>query len=387
VINISELAVIGALEAYLILTLGLVVFIVLNHKLRMRIKTLTSWLDQLKAKTAELLADTASGESLSYKDYLGRESDLTRDRFESQYPDKTLGIDSTNSPEENLMALRHLFLQAEADAFAIDDDVKKWQQIGLSLDAVISSFGAVTPPFEKEVSTSDLSTKWQELCEAAVYTFESNNNEARDAFINLLQIINNELGFDEIFIPEFTNDDAPADVLPMAADSEEPDETSEALPEEVPEDPEFAETVQLSEPVMLSDGESPSSPEAIERHNHRIDVEKLKEMTARQQALIDTLQQENQDANSVISLKASELDQLTAFFDEATECIERLEGELDAAVARTVELEEDLQDVPEMKALIQRFSEESSNMLTCIETLEKENEQLRDRSTEQRKAG
>jgi hypothetical protein len=30
-----------------------------------------------------------------------------------------------------------------------------------------------------------------------------------------------------------------------------------------------------------------------------------------------------------------------------------------------------------MKALIRRFTEESSDMLTCIETLEKENETLR----------
>jgi hypothetical protein len=37
-------------------------------------------------------------------------------------------------------------------------------------------------------------------------------------------------------------------------------------------------------------------------------VEKLKETTSRQQALIDSLQQENQNASSTISLKASELD-------------------------------------------------------------------------------
>ena len=343
-INLSELAVIGVLEAYLILALGLVVFIILNHKLRLRVKTLTSWLDQLKVKTAELLAERSPDDAPRYLDYLENESSLTKKRFEEKHPDKPLTFNSGNSPDENLVTLRHLFLDAEMKASAVSDESEKWAQLNQSLEPIISHLGTDPVPFDKEVSTSDLSSKWQELCEAAIYTFESNNNEARDAFINLLQIINNELGFDEINIPDFLEGEAEESDQPQAAEVlTEPEAPEQEQPEfttEIPEDPEFAETIQLSDPVELSSGESPSSPEAIERHNHRIDVEKLKEMTNRQQELIESLQKENENANSTISLKATELDQLTAFFNDASDCVERLESELEAAVSRTIEMED-----------------------------------------------
>jgi hypothetical protein len=374
-INISELAVIWAVQAFLVLTIGLVIFIILNHKLRARVNTLASWLDQLKAKTTELLAASSTLEKTSYTDYLDEEMRLTTSRFEQLHPDRLIGVDSTNSVDENLTALRHLFLQAEIAAAPIADEAEKWHQIGQTLDLLVSNC------FDTELSSDiptdiptdmsedakeelafDIAQKWQELCEAAVYIFKNDSNEARDAFINLLQNINNELGFAAIAIPDVVN---------------ETEQKKESSQDATTEDSELAETIELQSPIIKDTGDSPSSPAAIERRNHRIDVEKLKETTSRQQALIDSLQQDNQNASSTISLKASELDQLQSFFDEATECLERIEKELEASISRTAELERELEVVPDMKALIRRFTEESSDMLTCIETLEKENEALR----------
>jgi len=373
VTNIPELVVIGALEAYLILILGLVVFIVLNHKLRIRVKTLTSWLDQLKVKTAALIEERNAGPDSNYVDYLEIEASQTEKQFETCFADKALSFDPANSAEENLITLRYLFLQAEIAASPLTNDAEKWHQISQSLALLITNLALINSTPDSETTTPDLMNKWEELCDAVVYTFEHDDVEARNALINLLQLINSELGFDEIVIPSATgkikdaDGDSDSDVTATNAG-----ESNENL-----QDPEFAETVQLSSAVMIGPSESPSSPEAIERHNHRIDVEKLKDMTSRQREMIDSLKQENMEANSIISLKTSELDQLQQYFDEASHCIEKLEVELDAAAARTIKLEEELYDVPEMKALIRRFSEESSNMLTCIETLEKENEQLR----------
>jgi hypothetical protein len=388
-INISELAVIWAVQAFLVLAIGLVIFIILNHKLRARVNTLVSWLDQLKVKTTELLAASSTLEKTSYTDYLDEEMRLTTSRFEQLHPDRLIGVDSTNSVDENLTALRHLFLQAEITAAPIADEAEKWHQIGQTLDLIVSNFfgtelssdNSTDIPADmsedaKEDLAFDIAQKWQELCAAAVYAFENNNNETRDAFINLLQIINNELGFAAIAIPDFVVKkivNVKGVKIPAVNEAEQEESSEDAAKE----DSGFAETIELRSPAIIGKGDSPSSPAAIERRNHRIDVEKLKETTSRQQALIDSLQQENQNASSTISLKASELDQLQSFFDEATECLERIEKELEASISRTTELEGELEVVPDMKALIRRFTEESSDMLTCIETLEKENETLR----------
>lgn len=380
-INISEFAVIGALQAFLVLTIGLVIFIILNHKLRVRIKTLASWLEQLKAKTTELLAASSNQEQRSYTDYLNEESKLTTGKFEQEYPDKTIEVGINNSADENLIALRHLFLQAEIAAAPVTDEVEKWHQISQKLDLVVG-YLATDLSFElaaegNKDSAFDIAQKWQEFCEASVSTFASSNNEATDAFVNLLQTINNDLGFEAIVSPSSVEGKTASVTRAEMPAGPEKKQENEPAEDQQTEDSEFAETIELTSPITKSNGESPSSPVAIERHNHRIDVDKLKETTSRQQALIDSLQQENQDANSAITLKASELNQLQSFFDEATGCLERIENELDASISRTAELEKELEDVPDMKALIRRFTEESSNMLTCIETLEKENEVLR----------
>jgi hypothetical protein len=259
-INISELAVIWAVQAFLVLTIGLVIFIILNHKLRARVNTLASWLDQLKAKTTELLAASSTLEKTSYTDYLDEEMRLTTSRFEQLHPDRLIGIDSTNSVDENLTALRHLFFQTEIAKAPIADEAEKWHQIGQTLDLLVSNC------FGTELS-SDIPTDMSE--------------DAKE-----------ELGFAAIAIPDFV-------------DETEQEESSE---DAAKEDSGFAETIELRSPAIIGKGDSPSSPAAIKRRNHRIDVEKLKETTSRQQALIDSLQQENQNASSTISLKASELD-------------------------------------------------------------------------------
>ena len=334
-------------------------------------------LEQLKAKTTEILAASSQAEERSYTDYLNEQSSFTTGRFKQQHPEKLIKLDRNNSSDENIIALRHLFLQAEIAAAPIADEADKWQQISQKLDLLLGYFAtqhsSVSSEDSKKDQAFDIGQKWQEFCKASVSIFESNNNEAGDAFVDLLQTINNDLGFDAIVLSS-TVDGKTAGVTSAQTPGvakEQPEQ--EHSKDQQTKDPKFAETTEPTSPITKSNIDHPSSAVAIERHNHRVDVDKLKETTSRQQVLIKSLRQENKDANSAISLKASELGQLEAFFDEATRCLGRIENELDASISRATELEKELKDVPYMKALIKRFTEESRDMLTCIEMLEKEN--------------
>ncbi len=103
----------------------------------------------------------------------------------------------------------------------------------------------------------------------------------------------------------------------------------------------------------------------------------LKEDADNQKKLISELLAKKDAAESEVSIKVEELKKLERYLQESEVCIKLLEDEIDELHKGSSE-NQDSKQIDEMKKLIQNFTRESSEMLASIESLEGDNERLRE---------
>jgi len=103
-----------------------------------------------------------------------------------------------------------------------------------------------------------------------------------------------------------------------------------------------------------------------------VDLDNLKTVADEQKELIAMLLRQQTDSQSAINIKVSELESLQHFNRESEVCVRLMEDELDTANTEIETLQAQVADVGDMKALIRRFTQESSEMLTIIDGMEHE---------------
>jgi hypothetical protein len=190
-----------------------------------------------------------------------------------------------------------------------------------------------------------LQASWATLA-AAAHPILADTGLPRDDLVGALNGLGAELGLTPMSVPPCANSKAPK--VEAAQDSAgAPPGSLEAW----------------ANPTEEATKNQPQAP---------ADLGKLKDASAQQKELIQRLLQQNSDAESEISVKASELQKLQQFHRESEVCIRLLEDELNAAHDELDAMRVQVKENKEMKTLIRRFTQESSEMLTCIETLEQE---------------
>jgi hypothetical protein len=103
-----------------------------------------------------------------------------------------------------------------------------------------------------------------------------------------------------------------------------------------------------------------------------VDLGNLKTVADEQKELIAMLLRQQTDSESAINIKVSELESLQRFNRESELCVRLMEDELGTANIEIETLQAQVADVGDMKALIRRFTQESSEMLTIIDGMEHE---------------
>ena len=107
-------------------------------------------------------------------------------------------------------------------------------------------------------------------------------------------------------------------------------------------------------------------------------VEQVRVDADRSREVITKLLAERNAAEQEINIKADELEKIQRFLKESEVCMGLIESELHETQQELKNLKNaNEHDPAEMQNLIQRFALESSEMLACIETLEKENLSLK----------
>ena len=125
-------------------------------------------------------------------------------------------------------------------------------------------------------------------------------------------------------------------------------------------------------PGLLDDGASSGAPDAKPSAVGGIELGNLKASANEQKSLITMLLRQQTDADSAIIIKVSELENLQRFHRESEVCVRLLEDELETAHQAIAARQTQVAEAAEINALIRRFTQESSEMLTYIDSLEKE---------------
>ncbi|UTF61363.1 hypothetical protein [Gilvimarinus sp. DA14] len=121
------------------------------------------------------------------------------------------------------------------------------------------------------------------------------------------------------------------------------------------------------------------------------ELNKLRNVAADQHKIIGKLQKQLQDAQSaeekeaVIQQLQGQLEQQLRYVKESETCVQLLESELEATISKLNELENQQeggadkdQEIEEMRATLHQFTLETKDLLLHLETLEKENLELKD---------
>jgi hypothetical protein len=323
-ITLSNFVILGIIEVYALFISGLLVLVVYNRSLTQRILRLRDQLIKLKKTPSAKASATAS--KIVEKSFLENEIDSASSMFASIAPDQDIKNYSGTDVPEQIASLRYKFLISEQNASKTASDKDKWDSLQDSLLGLVEQIKEQAKT-EIQVSGGEqkadkLNENWSELCLAAVQLWDEKSTESEDNLMALFQVINSELGFDQLKIPE---------------------------------------------------RKSPSERRRQE-YNKSVDtVIQLKNSANENKKLILSLLNQKDAAESEVSIKVDELQKLQRFLNESEVCIKLLEDEMEELRAQA----ENPTEIKELKDLIQNFAKESSEMLTCIETLENENAELR----------
>ncbi|MFT4720326.1 MAG: hypothetical protein ACI9SB_001495 [Candidatus Azotimanducaceae bacterium] len=186
---------------------------------------------------------------------------------------------------------------------------------------------------------------WPSFVKAALGLLAGDARTHRASFVNTLEELNQSLDFPELEIPprvpgELAHEE---DATPSAKKTKNPSNVDDAAP-------------------------SPAKGNTA----GGVDLGSLKTVADEQKELIAMLLRQQTDSESAINIKVSELESLQRFNRESEVCVSLMEDELDTANTEIKALQAQVADVGDMKALIRRFTEESSEMLTIIDGMEHE---------------
>jgi hypothetical protein len=197
---------------------------------------------------------------------------------------------------------------------------------------------------ESDPSIHSAHNAWPGFVKAALGLLAGDARTHRASFVSTLVELNQSLDFPELEIPP-------------AVPSEMADEKNATPPEE--------KTKNFGD---LDD----AAPHAKGNTAGGVDLDNLKTVADEQKELIAMLLRQQSDSESAISIKVSELESLQRFNRESEVCVRLMEDELHTANTEIETLQAQVADVGDMKALIRRFTQESSEMLTIIDGMEHE---------------
>ncbi|WP_020210340.1 hypothetical protein [Gilvimarinus chinensis] len=152
--------------------------------------------------------------------------------------------------------------------------------------------------------------------------------------------------------------------------------------------------------IIAATGSEPTSTSSVEPERITLtradprtadELNKLRNVAADQHRIINKLQQQLLDAKSaeekeaVIQQLQDQLEQQLRYVKESETCVQLLESELEASTQKLNELESALNntidqqhEMDDMRATLHQFTLETKDLLNHIDSLEKENQVLRD---------
>ena len=334
--------------------------------LRHTVKTVRGEAAQARRELAEMQADPGS----NYERCLDAAILATRDHYRTLDPDRDIGagIGPGELPERRLVSLRYAFLCAERDAWSVARAALDWSVFEAGLGHALRLYdpaGLALVDAQAEPAPDTASETGPTRYQDVVQRWRAAAEQARDDHRQLL-----EMGRDLGAGAEFEA------LLARCADTWD----------------------QFGAGLVASDGgrdavaNEPGGRQVVIANQE--EVLRLRNMAVDQHRMIVQLRQRLDEAQSVeekeqlIAGLRGELERHQRFLQEYEQCSRQLEDELERLLAENRQLRQDAlhsqtapanaQEIERLTQLVDDFTRQSCDMLSAVETLEKENARLRE---------
>jgi hypothetical protein len=386
-IEISQVLVIFSVEAMLVLAAVAAVMFLMFRAKKKQFDSLLS--EMAEKEESELFDEDSEGAEekqnrftpeyeMNYKQFIEDAAENTKEHYKLCF-NKKVELDAKSSVDEQIIALRHIFLSAEKALFRYDDQTPKfWEQLKGRLKGIITTY---TPEETEDTGVS---------------------SEQVDA---LKKRIENLEMFKKLFF------EMQSKMMAIQKEGEEIHKQAQGLVDNMDDGDERQGLLDRYQNSFNSIGEAVDSgltvinnSKANESHKQTIvinqnldEMKKLKDFSNDQHHLITKLKGklqdlENGEADDIpASMKhvTDQLNQLERALKESEMCVGMLESDYEQAVdsfekeideLKTENAELIAKGTPEddakAKELLTQFAKENKELMSCIGTLEDENDAL-----------
>lgn len=365
--QVPTLAVVVAAEIYVVLLIATVALLYFSIKQKKLIKRQQ---DKLKELLAVVKGNQSISPTITYKQYIYEQLDITQERFNFLAPRSDIaGIQPFDIPiNQRIVALRYAFLRAEElGTTTIPGSEGYWDVFKQTLEPLLPQSSQPTEA-NSELETYKKRVENLEKFKQLFFDLEKRWNEAR---------ANARTYYNELHA--------------MAEGVVEGEKFQRLLGHYNDNYNDINQYI-YSTGSTLSDAPLENKTINIIRHDPRAaeEIMKLRNVAADQYRVISNLQRKLEDAVSaeekdlVIKELEQQLHRQIRFVQESDTCVQLLEDELNKAnekiAAQEKQLENDQQLEEEnqrIKQTLQDFTQESRDLLVNIEALEKENDELK----------
>jgi len=404
--QVSSFVLFGIIESYVVLIAACIFLLLHTRGLKALIKKLQQKLEDLvtdlrNTKASYQEAQQAAIAASSYKKQINDQLLLTRVYHETLDANQDIALDlSPDAPiERQVAAFRHALLIAEKEALhASEDDSPNWDVLQQRMNQLMQFYQGVTPNSRGDNAAAV----------AQLDAMHAEMDALQEALANSDKRVANLEKFKKLF---FEMEDQWRDAKAQANAYYE---QLSAMAGSVEDQESYEDILQRYNAVYDHVGDLIASGGAIDNlggdtlvvekagktkvstievvktdNKAAKELRELRSVAAEQHRVIHELQRKLSKATSaeekdnLIADLNQELVRQSRFLQESEACMQLLETELSSSMQRVAELESqletagnDLQHIPKMKSVIEKFTTDSKKMLQGLSQLEQENQQL-----------
>ncbi len=198
-ISLSEFAVVGVFEAFLVVFVGVVVLLFYNQRLRAQIESGQKKIRKLKQTAIILKSNVEASKKKTHIPYLTRELKKSQVQFEALAPGKQMSL-NLDSNKSGTAVLRHFFLAGEVRSTKAENEQARWEKLESHFLPLIKLL-ASTSDRGSEIDIFDRN-RWADLTDAARRVLTDGSAESQEQLGKLIKSTSRDLGFDEAELPK-----------------------------------------------------------------------------------------------------------------------------------------------------------------------------------------
>jgi Sec-independent protein translocase protein TatA len=199
-ISLSEFAVVGVIEMFLVVFIGVVMLLFYNQRLRAQIASGQKTILGLKQSAINLKSNAQKSHKKTNIPLLTKTLKKSQIQCGSVVPGKQMSL-KLDCNKSGTAALRHFFLAGEMRAARCANEQAMWEKLESHYVPLIKQMASPSDS-ESQIDIFDRN-RWADLTDAARRVLVDGSAEAQEQLGKIIESTSRDLGFDDVELPKF----------------------------------------------------------------------------------------------------------------------------------------------------------------------------------------